>query len=51
MGTVEIMAGAWRWIAVTAAVVGTAAGLWWALADFIIDRVGSPRTEWGDQLR
>ena len=47
----EIVAGIWRWLAVTAAVAGTATGLWWALADFILDRVGPPRTEWGDQLR
>ena len=45
------VAGAWRWIAVWATIVTTAAGLWWALADFILDRVGPPRTDWGDQLR
>jgi len=48
MGTFDV-AGAWRWIALTAAVVATAAGIWWALADFILDRVGPPRSEWGDQ--
>jgi hypothetical protein len=47
----EIAAGVWRWLAVTAAVAGVAAGLWWALADFILDRVGPPPTGWGDQLR
>ena len=49
--TFEIVAGVWRWFAVTAAVVGATAGLWWALADFILDRVGPPPTEWGNQLR
>jgi len=47
----EIVAGVWRGLAVTAAVAGAAAGLWWELADFILDRVGPPPTEWGDQLR
>ena len=51
MDTLDIVAGVWRWLAVSAAVGATATAVWWALADFILDRVGPPPTEWGDQLR
>jgi hypothetical protein len=36
--TVETALGSW--IGMTAAAVGLMTGLWWALADFILDRVG-----------
>ena len=37
------------WTLVAVAVVGIAAlggGLWWALADFVLDRLGSPVADW-----
>ena len=37
------------WMLVAVAVVGIAAlggGLWWALADFVLDRLGSPAADW-----
>ena len=37
------------WTLVAVAVVGIAAlggGLWWALADFVLDRLGSPAADW-----
>ena len=41
----------WSWFGMTAAAVGLMAGVWWALADFILDRVGSAPAEWGSQHR
>ena len=41
----------WSWIGMTAAAVGIMTGVWWALADFILDRVGPPPVEWGDRDR
>ena len=35
----------------TAAAVGIITGAWWALADFILDRVGPAPAEWGSQDR
>ena len=37
------------WTLAAVVVVGIAAlggGLWWALADFVLDRLGSPATHW-----
>ena len=37
------------WTLVAVAVVGIAAlggGLWWELADFVLDRLGSPAADW-----
>ena len=42
------MLATWTLVAVVG--VGIAAlggGLWWALADFILDRLGSPVADWG----
>ena len=38
------------WMVVVVVGVGMAAlggGLWWALADFVLDRLGAPATDWG----
>ena len=37
------------WTLVAVAVAGIAAlggGLWWELADFVLDRLGSPAADW-----
>lgn len=41
----------WSWIGTTVLVIGTMTGVWWALADFILDHVGPPPTDWGRQER
>jgi len=41
----------WSWLGMTAATVGIMTGVWWALADFILDRVGPAPAEWGSQDR
>jgi hypothetical protein len=41
----------WGWIGMTAVAVGTVTGLWWALADFILDRVGPAPADWRNQER
>jgi hypothetical protein len=41
----------WTWIGMTALAVATMRGLWWALADLILDRVGPAPTEWRGQGR
>ena len=41
----------WSWLGMTAATVGIMTGVWWALADFILDRVGPAPAEWGSQNR
>lgn len=35
----------------TAVAVGVVTGVWWALADFILDRVGPTPADWGNQER
>jgi hypothetical protein len=44
--SVEIL---WNWFGMTATAVGIMAGVWWALADFILDRVGPRPAEWGSR--
>jgi hypothetical protein len=46
--SIEIL---WSWFGMTATAVGVMAGVWWALADFILDRVGPSPAEWGSQNR
>jgi hypothetical protein len=41
----------WSWIGMTAIAVGFTTGIWWALADFILDRVGPAPVDWGEQER
>jgi hypothetical protein len=41
----------WSWIGMTVGGIGLMTGLWWALADFILDRVGPAPAEWGSQDR
>jgi len=41
----------WSWIVMTAVGVGLMTGVWWALADFILDRVGRAPADWGGQHR
>jgi hypothetical protein len=41
----------WSWLGMTAAAVGIMTGVWWALADFILDRVGPAPADWGSQDR
>jgi hypothetical protein len=39
------------WMLVAVVGVGIAAlggGLWWALADFVLDRLGAPAADWPD---
>jgi hypothetical protein len=43
------MLSTWTLVAVVGVGVGIAAlgaGLWWALADFVLDRLGSPGADW-----
>jgi hypothetical protein len=46
--SVEIL---WSWVGATALAVGLSTGVWWALADFILDRVGRAPADWGSQDR
>jgi len=39
------------WFGMTAVVIGSMTGVWWALADFILDRVGPAPNRWGRQDR
>jgi len=41
----------WSWLWMTAAVVGIITGVWWALADIILDRVGPAPADWSRQDR
>ena len=41
----------WSWIGMTALGVGVTSGIWWALADYILDSVGPPPADWGSQDR
>lgn len=42
------MLATWTLVAVVgAAIAALGGGLWWALADFLLDRLGSPVVDWG----
>jgi hypothetical protein len=41
------MFSTWTLVAVVGVGIGAlGGGLWWALADFVLDRLGSPAAEW-----
>jgi len=39
----------WSWMGMTALGIGVTSGIWWALADYILDRVGPAPADWGSQ--
>ena len=42
------MLSTWALVAVAGAgIAALGGGLWWALADFLLDRLGSPAADWG----
>lgn len=41
----------WSWMGMTALGVSVTTGIWWALADFILDHIGPPPADWGRQDR
>jgi hypothetical protein len=41
----------WSWIGMTVVAVGIVTGVWWALADFVLDRIGPAPADWGSQER
>ena len=41
----------WSWMGMTALGIGVTSGIWWALADYILDRVGPAPADWGSQDR
>ena len=41
----------WSWMGMTALGIGLTTGVWWALADYILDRVGPAPSDWGRQER
>jgi hypothetical protein len=41
----------WSWIGMTAVGIGLMTGIWWALADFILDRVGPAPVDWDSHRR
>jgi hypothetical protein len=44
--TVDVL---WSWFGVAAVALGAATGVWWALADFILDHVGPAPARWRDR--
>jgi hypothetical protein len=41
----------WSWMGMTALGIGVTSGIWWALADYILDRVGPAPADWGSHDR
>jgi len=41
----------WSWLGMTALGIGLTTGVWWALADYILDRIGPAPADWGSQER
>jgi hypothetical protein len=39
----------WEWIGVAGGAMALAAGLWWVLADYILDHVGGAPISWREQ--
>lgn len=41
----------WSWMGMTALGIGLTTGVWWALADYILDRIGPAPSDWRSQDR
>lgn len=41
----------WSWLGLTGLAIGLTTGVWWALADYILDRVGPAPSRWDSRER